>query len=256
MMAARDLRYYAELPVADEPLYKDGFYCDVCEKDFMRGPFYHSAHTGRDCCIGCAQALGLHSIPGLVCDLFTPMSPDWMLRCAKKCADEAFAVPLFCYIPEHTTLQVGLFLSNGNSLLVDVTDYSLESGAAYDHGSITRMSGDSLVKRYPWLPMWCDMERLTSTVRPTFSHAVMGERRDGNRQSSDVLVKAADQSDGCVVFRFTNGLSQMFDTVHGVEVVKHNSTLLRCRIHNQFVLPQKIHTLDLDIQNIISSFCC
>ena len=48
------LHYYPSLPIETEPLYKDGFQCDFCSKEFRKGPFYHCTMTGTDCCVNCA----------------------------------------------------------------------------------------------------------------------------------------------------------------------------------------------------------
>lgn len=248
-----DLRWLKELPVQTEPVYKEGFDCDVCAKAFFDGPFYHSVSTGRDCCIRCAEMLGIHPIPGLICDLFTPLSPNLMLRCANISTDEPIVVPLFSYIPEDTS-QVGLYLSDESSLLVVVTDFALERGVHFKNGSSTLYDGELLVQRFPWLPSWCDLERLTSrSTRPLFHHAALGVRSEANQVKTPnahapALLRRVDHTQPHLLFFFfDNNVVQVFDSSRELELVVQQmpqSILLRCRIGKRFLTQQSIALLD------------
>lgn len=49
-----DLKFYATLPVEEDPNYENGFQCDYCQRDFDVGPFFHCRASGTDCCLECA----------------------------------------------------------------------------------------------------------------------------------------------------------------------------------------------------------
>ena len=253
-----DWQYLEKLPVDSEPSYAEGFYCDACSKEFMEGPLYHSAATGRDCCMYCAQMKGMHSITGLVCELFTPSSPDLMLYSALASVGDSVVVPLFCYMPEHTTTQIGLYLSDGSSLLMNVTNFVIERGTYRSiEGTKVTLDGDALVERFPWLPLWCDPRKLTSSVRPTFRHAALGVRREYSLPSDlEIMVDAVDQSkEDLLYFYFTNGLTQIFDSSQQIEIVAFKGAMVRCRFRNQFLSLKQQTSLHDSIKSRIAEIC-
>ncbi|CCW71346.1 unnamed protein product [Phytomonas sp. Hart1] len=140
-------RYHIKIPVELEPEYSEGFTCDHCGKEVMKGPFYHQEKNGTDFCISCGDKQGLTPFNGLIASLF--FTDDEKLLSDYK----THSFVLFGFKIDSSTY--GFFFDDNSNLIFRIT----EDGSLYgflhianDNGTIMKTSLDNNTSksRYPW----------------------------------------------------------------------------------------------------------
>jgi len=231
----RSLVYHAELPVRDEPHYVDGYTCDTCKREFLDGPMYHCSSTGEDRCCYCSVATGIHPLPAVVAELYTPttVTPQQPQSAATSAERSSTPLaPLIAYRVHHR--MVGIVLTRNHVMIVEVSDVSVVRGRVTDVTSShsTMYEGADLVTEFPFVERWGDPqhledERYFTTLRygalrpsPPSSAHLRGE--ESFQWMSACLLVAAACSAGLQVFVFEDGTCQILNACSGVGTVWGN----------------------------------
>ncbi|KAH9598403.1 hypothetical protein LSM04_006025 [Trypanosoma melophagium] len=209
-------RYYEILPIDLEPEYKPGYTCDMCSKDFSKGPFFHCARSGRDLCIACGEKLSLNPFSALISKV---MFPGTVWKDLHK-----GPVVVLCYQIHFEFF--GCHFSDGSNLLVsnrdDIPSFFIESGSNFEKAVLLTKS--DLLKRFPWVKEAVRVGDIRATCfYPISTHS------DRSRQCYLISFR---QDGEFLEFHLSDGFCEVLHCTEGVILVIKESLVISCLVMN------------------------
>ncbi|CAD2222582.1 hypothetical protein AGDE_10272 [Angomonas deanei] len=204
------MRFFSWLPAAIEPEYADGFVCDKCGKECMKGALFHDDSTGTDYCLDCGDSDGLDTFCGLVSSLYF-FSEEEPLRDV-----QTKGVALFCYRIDSVTL--GIYFGDSSNVIL-LYDSPPAGGTGFDKPArISRVQSrkeeriplSQAKNRFPWIFTFSSRVGNEVVLHPSCKK---------NFRFVDVIVEDFYADETIIGLTLSSEYMQIFDSSSGVEVV-------------------------------------
>lgn len=208
-----------------EPDYSEGYTCDTCHKDFLRGPFYHDAKSGYDLCIPCGENIHYHPLRGLVGSLLFPNSDELYVNRSNG------SFVLFAY--RTTDGAIGYHFSNSDTVVVNNTSEETESLFFSNEATTKTVKGlpeSSVAENLAWLPS----NKLLNELEEETSLSFVDASRGTQSKSIDevVFIESFAAHDAFIELHFSDGRIQILDAPNGRQFVLKNNVLIAYFVMN------------------------
>ncbi|CCW63547.1 unnamed protein product [Phytomonas sp. EM1] len=204
------------LPVELEPEYSEGFTCDSCGEEVMKGPFYHQEQSGTDFCISCGNEKGLTPFNGLIASLFFAENETLLLD------SETHSVALFGFKIDSSTY--GFFFDDKSNLIFRTAlDGSLSEVLYITNNSDTIVKTSLGIQAWKSRYSWVDLDITHNLPIETMLHPSPQE----TTPFGDLFISDFSATENSFSLTLGDGWEQSFNVGGGTEIVRnHNHTVM------------------------------